>query len=191
MKKQKLFFLVTCRKNTWNVGLSIPCPPFCCFWDCWRFNPQSPAVSAAESSFNAELWNWFSWSWKQQTLCLVFGKLLLTESQHPVTSWEMSLLGLGTPMYDTRGYECLSHWGANLLFLPSNSSPTLTSPTNPLAIGAASSHLAQKIYLYKRGYLLNCVSGGLSTGEGNSTDCKAALLALYEVRREARWGGWI
>lgn len=50
---------------------------------------------------------------------------------------------------------------------------------------------AQKIHLYRSVYLLNCLSGGTSTGEGNSMDYKAALLALYEVRREERWDVWV
>lgn len=75
--------------------------------------------------------------------------------------------------------------------MPSNSSPNLTSSTNPLGIGAASGRLAQKIHLYRRIYLLNYLSGGLGTGERTSMDYKAALLALYEVRREKKWGGWI
>lgn len=74
--------------------------------------------------------------------------------------------------------------------LPSNSSPNLISPTNLLGIGAASGHPAQKIHLYRRVYLLNCLSRGDITGEGNFIDYKA-LLALCEVRRDERWSVWI
>jgi len=79
----------------------------CCFWGWWRFTPQSSAASSTESSFNADLCNWFPWSWKEQTPVFGIWKTAVGWAS-ALCHWpRVSLLGLGTmTKCDTKGCSC-------------------------------------------------------------------------------------
>lgn len=137
-----------------------------CLWGCWRFTPQSSAASSAESSFNTDLWNWFPQSWKHQTLVLVFGKLQWAEHQHHVTSpcvlawrqWQnvtakaAAAVKLAPKLLRSKTLVALSQFG----FANKPSGHRSSKWRSP-----ASKDMFLKEYIW-----LNCLSGGLTTDEG-------------------------